>query len=275
MNPAIWRKAFSDARMQLLVTSVVLFLFAWLFVWLSSLLKVALWSNLLNMLPDFVHRLVGVPLAKLATLTGRLSFLYVHVVTLLAFIGWCVGRGSDAVSGGIASGKLELVLTLPVRRVTVLVVPAIVVTLGSAVLVASLCLGHWIGLMTLELETDVSIEQFLPGAVNLFAMAFCFAGVTTFFSSCDRDRWRTIWLAGSFFVVSAIVKMVARLWETGAWLKYASFLTAFDPQRIIFAREEEAWATSIEYTLPLIGLGLTAYTAAAVVFAWRDIPVPR
>ena len=105
-------------------------------------------------------------------------------------------------------------------------------------------------------------------------MAFCLAGVTTLLSSCDRNRWRTIWLAGGFFVVSSIVKMVARLWEAGAWLRYLSFLTAFEPQQLILLREE-AWSASLAYNAPLLIAGLVAYGAAGAVFCWRDIPVPR
>jgi ABC-2 type transport system permease protein len=274
MNRAIWKKAFSDAWVQLAVSSLLLLLFGWLFVWLTSLFKLGLWANFLNMLPDFVQQLMGVPLADLATLQGRLSFLYTHVITLLLFIGWSVGRGSDAVSGGIANGTLELVLTLPVRRVTVLAVPSVVATLGAAVLAASLWLGTLAGLSTVTLESDVSIWAFLPGAVNLFAMAFCLAGVATLLSSCDHDRWRTIWVSGGFFVVSAIIKMVARLWESGAWLKYLSFLTAFEPQQLIL-RREGVWSASLWHNGPLLVLGLIAYVAATFVFCRRDIPVPR
>lgn len=274
MNRAIWRKAFGDAWQQLVVSSLLLALFGWLFVWLTSLFQLGLWANFLNMLPDFVQQMIGVPLKELATVTGRLSLLYMHVITLLLFLGWCIGRGSDVVSGGIASGHLELILTLPVRRLTVLVAPAVVSTLGIAVLAVSVWLGNWIGLATVEMEGEASIWRFLPGAANLFAMAFCLAGITTLLSSWDRNRWRTIWLAGGFFVVSSIVEMVARLWESGTWLRYLSFLTAFEPHRLILMRDG-AWAASVGYNLPLVALGLVAYAAAAVVFAWRDIPVPR
>jgi ABC-2 type transport system permease protein len=274
MNQAIWRKAIRDAWVQLAVTAGLLALFGWLFVWLMSLFDLGLWASFVNLLPDFVNQLIGVSPADLVTVTGRVSFLYVHVVTLLMFISWAVGRGSDTVSGGIASGHLELIVTLPVWRISVIVAPAVVATVGSALLALSLWLGNWVGLATVTLEGEASIAAFLPGAVNLFAMAFCLAGVTTLLSSFDRDRWRTIWLAGAFFVVSSIVKLVARLWEAGAWLRYLSFLTAFEPQQIILLRDE-AWSASLEYNLPLLIGGVLAYAAAVVVFCRRDIPVPR
>jgi len=260
------------------VTAVLLLLFAWLFVWLMSLFSAGSWTRLFDWLPGpmrgFIRAWLGVELVDLASTAGRISFLYLHVVTVLLFFTWAVGRGSDAVSGGISDGTMEFILTLPVRRVWVLVVPAIVNTLGTALLAFSLWCGTWIGVTLVDLDEDVTIRLFLPGAVNVFSMAFCLTGVTTLFSSFDRDRWRTIWLAVGFFVVSAIVKLVARMWEPGAWLKYFSFLTTFEPQQLILMREE-VWSASISYNGPLLAVGLAGYVAAAIIFTCRDIPVPR
>ena len=278
MNPALWKKACSDAWVQLLITSVLLALFAWLFVWLMSLFSAGAWTRLFHWLPegiqDFLHNWLRVEVVDLASVAGRISFVYLHMVTVLLFLGWAVGRGSDTVSGGIANGTMELILPLPVRRVWVLVVPAVVSTLGAVVLAAAIWGGTWLGLTTVELEENLSIWLFLPGAVNLFAMTFCLGGVTTLLSSWDHDRWRTIWLAVGFFVVSTILKLVSRLWEPGAWLGYFSFLTTFEPQQLILMREE-AWSASIGYNVPLLVVGLAGYVAAAVIFTWRDIPVPR
>lgn len=278
MNPALWKKAYSDAQLQLLLSGVLLCLFAWLFVWLTSLFPLGAWTRMLQWLPmgiqGFLRAWLGVELADMASLAGRIGFLYLHVVTVLLLISWAVGRGSSTVSGGISDGTMEFIVTLPVHRGWVIVVPAIVATLGAVVLAASVWLGTWIGLVTVPLEEELSIWLFLPGAVNLFAMTFCLTGVATLFSSWDRDRWRTIWLTVGFFVVSAIVKLVARMWAPGAWLRYFSFLNVFEPQQLILMRDD-AWSASISYNVPLLALGLICYTAAAIIFSWRDIPVPR
>jgi hypothetical protein len=278
MNAALWKKAFSDSWFQLLVTGVLLVSFAWLFVWLMSLFPLGGWTRLFEWLPrgiqGFLRSWLGIELAEMASLAGRLSFLYLHVVTHILFLSWAVGRGSDVVAGGIADGTLEFILTLPVRRVWVLVVPGIVTALGTAVLAASLWAGTWLGLATVTLEEELSIWIFLPGAVNIFAMAFCVTGLTTLFSSCDHNRWRTIGLTVGLFVVTTILKLVSRLWAPGAWLKYFCFLSTFEPHRLILTRED-IWSASIAYNAPLLSVGLAAYVAAAIILTWRDIPVPR
>ena len=274
MNLAIWKKAVADAWRQLLVSSVLLALFGWVFVWLQSLIKLGAWVNILNILPDFVEKIAGVPLADLASPQGRLSIIYLHLVTLLICIGWAVGRGTDTVGGGISRGTLEMMITLPVRRASVLLIPGVVSSLGAAVLAFSLWTGNWLGLLTVSFAADVSILEFLPGAVNLCFMTLALTGVTAFLSSLDHNRWRTMWLAVAFFVTSGMLEMVATLWEPGAWLGYCSFLSAFDPQRLILLGAD-GWAVSLRYNGALLGIGLAGHLAAAVVFSRRDIPVPK
>lgn len=275
MNAAVWKKAITDARAQLLVSCLLLLLFGWFFVWFQSLFKMGAIAGFLGLLPDFVQDLVGVPLEQFVTPRGRISILYLHLITLLVCYGWAIARGSSAVSGGIADGTYELILTLPIRRFTLLIAVGSVATAGAALLALSTWLGNCLGIATVELEGGpVAATEFLPGAVNLFFMTFCFAGVTALFSAFDRNRWRTMCLAGGFLVVSLLLDMVASMWKPGAWLGYFSFLTAFDPPSLIL-EHDGSWATSIQLNSVLLVVGLMCYAVAAVVFSRRDIPVPR
>lgn len=272
MNRAIWLKALRDAWLQLALSCGLLIVFCWLFTWLMSQFDAGAWTTLLDLLPRFVQPLLGVPLAKLATPAGQLSVLFVHIITLLVCLGWAVGRGSDPISGELSRGTMDLILALPVRRATVLLVPAIVTVAGAAVLAGAVLLGIWLGAMTNTFSQDISPGRFLPGAVNLFCLVFCMTGITALLSSWDHDRWRTIWLAGGFFAVSSVVEMVARLWPAGAWLKFTTILTAFEPQLFILVPEARA-AHAVPFNLTLIGIGLASLGLATLIFSYRDIPV--
>ena len=160
MNLALWKKAVSDAWLTLVVSSVLLILFCWLFVWLMSHFDMGAWSTMLNLLPNFVQPMLGVPLAKLATPAGQLSFLYVHVVTILVCVGWAVGRGSASISGEIGRGTMDLLLSLPVWRMSVMTVPAVVATLGAAVLAASVWAGLVLGLLCVKFHQPPPPQEF-------------------------------------------------------------------------------------------------------------------
>lgn len=274
MNRAIWYKAFADAWLPLLVSCLLLSLFAWLFVWLMSLFQIGAWAGLLNLMPDVFRPLLGVPVAKLATPTGQLSVLYAHIVTTLLCAGWAVGRGSGAISGEIGHGRMDVLLALPIRRATVIFAPGVVATLGAALLAMAVQAGIGLGLMTVTLTGEVSFGAFLPGTINLFCMTFCFLGITLFFSSWNADRWRAVSLAGGFFVVSLILKIVANLWPKGDWLAYTSFLSGFVPQRLILLPDEYG-TFALSHNLPLLGVGLLGFLAATVIFGYRDVPTGR
>jgi ABC-2 type transport system permease protein len=278
MNPAIWKKAVSDAWRLLLASTVLLVLFSWLFVWLMSQFSVQKLQFLLTFMPETLRGMVesmsGVPMDALVTPLGRLSALYVHVVTMLVCVAWALARGSDSISGEIGRGTMDLILTLPVWRVTVMAVPAVVAALGGMLLVASLWLGTELALLRFRFDGAVSAAQFLPGAINLFCMMFCFTGITTLVSSWNRDRWRTMAWAGGFFIVSLILEMVGRMWSGGEWLSYFTFLTLFQPQRLILMPAESGHL-AMKYDLTLVGLGVASYAGAAVVLWWRDIPAAR
>ncbi len=273
MNPALWKKAVSDAWLPLVVSSGLLLLFCWLFVWLMSLFDAGAWGTLLNLLPDFFRPMLGVPLAKLATPAGQLSILYTHVVTILVCVGWALGRGSDTISGEIGRGTIDALLTLPVWRVSVMLVPAMVETVGAAILAASVWLGMGLGLLSTEFANPPSPRLFLPAAWNLFAMTFCFTGITALVSSWNRDRWRTISISGGFFILSLIVKFVARMWPEGGWLGYFSFLSLFRPQELVLLPSPGGWPGLYGDAL-LIVIGLLGYAVGAVIFWRRDIPPP-
>lgn len=283
LHPALWRRAVSRSWRQLVASCVVMLLFGWVFVWLMSLVE---WAVMLQAIPDFFKQMFGDDFRLYASKSGQVSVLFHHPITLLVSIGWAISRGSDVVAGEIARGTMEHLLTLPVRRIAVLLVPSIVATAGAAVLAASTWAGLSLGLATVERFHELSPWQFLPSAVNLGMMIFCMAGITTLLSSIDEDRWRTIWRATAVFVVSMIVFTVGFFWPDGWWLKCCTIHGAFQPQ--ILALKPDAtwtlplgalggitWAVATWYNLVLAVLGLVSYAAAAVVFVKRDIPVPR
>jgi ABC-2 type transport system permease protein len=260
--------------MQLVISCLLLVAFGWFFTWIMSRFEMGAWGGMLRLLPDFVKPLFRVDLKLLASPAGQVSVLYVHIVTTLVCLAWAIGMGSDAVSGQISRGTIEHLLVLPIRRVSLLVASAGVTIVGAGLLAFAIWLGMALGLATTHIGHDVSAGQFLPGAINLWAMTFALAGITTLISACQRDRWPTIKLAGGLVVLSMILKFVGRMWPEGAWLRFLSFLTPFEPQQLILMPDERA-ASFWPYCGILCGIGLAGYLLAAAILSYRDIPVSR
>ena len=274
MNRALWRKAFSDIWAQLLISCLILAGFSWLFLWLLSQFRGDLAGELLKVLPAFLQRLLNLPIGELATPTGVISIVFIHIVTLLVCGGWAVGRGSDPICGEIGRGTMDLLVTLPIWRPTLIVIPAVAATLGAALLSASIMIGIALGLSTAINHKEITMVQFTPGAVNLFSMIFCLTGITVLLSSIIHDRWRTITIAVGLYLVSLILEALYRAWPAGAWLHYCNFLCTFKPQELIVLWNNSPW-TQVIYNAVLLGIGLLCYAAGALIFSRRDVPTAR
>ncbi|HWB09945.1 MAG TPA: ABC transporter permease subunit [Pirellulales bacterium] len=273
MNLALWIKTVGDARLLLAGLTLLMFGFNWLFVWLTSLVELGAFSVFLRAMPAEMESLIGVPFAKVATTTGRIALAYIDPVVIFTMVTWSFARGSDVVSGEIGRGTMEILLAQPVSRRQLLVCHSVVTTAGSALLALAAWLGTCQGLAATGLITEVEPRHFIPAAVNLFAATFFLTALTTAISACDNQRWRTLGIVGAIYIVELLVKIVARMSPKFHRLMYLTFLGAFEPQTLV-VYPERAWEISLRYDGTLIGLGLVAYLAAAVIFSHRDIPAP-
>lgn len=270
---AVWTKTIRDLRWQLLLSGVLLFIFAWLFVWLNSLLKLGLWTTFLEMLPDFVQKLMPIPPSQLVTTTGRISIAFVHIVPMVIFLGWAFVRGAELVSGELESGRFEVLLTLPVSRWVWVAVPCLATLLGGLLLGGVFLLGLELGRLTVEFPQPLNTARFPQAGLNLALMAFAMAGITAVFSALLRHRLKAITAGGMVFVLSLILKLVAQLWPAGQILRYLTFLTLYEPQVLIFS--PQAASLAVSYNLGLAAIGLFGYIIAGIILTRRDIPVPR
>lgn len=282
---ALWSKAIRDARWQLAGSVVLVFAIHWVRVWIASLLPLRQFQRLLNFIPDTFMPLLPVPKEQIATVTGRIAIAYDDPLALMVLLAWAIGRGSDAVSGELGRGTLEMVLAQPVRRITVIGTQAAVTVLGAALIAHACWLGDYVGAHTVTLEEQISIKVFIPAAVNTFSMTFFLAGLATLVSSFDRFRARTIGLVAGFFAVELLLKLIGLFGQNFKWLLKCTFLTAFEPQ-VLVADQRLAWAFwvplgngqwawgGMSYHGVLIGLGALAYALAFCEFCRRDLPAP-
>ena len=273
MNRALWSKSLLEARALLVSLTVLMFAFHWLFVWLTSLVDLGAYKVIMQALPGEFRSMIHLPIAKLATDTGRIALAYIDPVAVFAVLSWALARGSDCVAGEIGRGTMEMLLAQPVSRLSVLAIHAVVTTLGAAVLAAAAWLGTAQGVVACKLADEAPLAAFVPAAANLFALTFFLCAVCSMISACESYRWRAIGIMGGFYMVELVIKVVGRLAPNFEWLIYCTFLGAFEPQ-VLAVSPERALALSLSYDGTLIGLGLAAYIVAAVVFCRRDLPAP-
>ena len=188
-----------EVRVMLPCFVLLMFGFQILFVWLTSQVDLQYIQYVLQHMPEYWKRLLPVSVASVSTYTGRVAIGYDHPVVVFGIAFWAIARGSDAVSGPLGRGTMEIMLAQPVRcSVSVLMTNAAMTSLGSAAIAAANWLGTFAGLCIFHKMRDLSATPYAGCALNLFAYAFFLAAVTTLLSALadrlllepERSGWR-------------------------------------------------------------------------------------
>ncbi|MCD0459508.1 ABC transporter permease subunit [Roseiconus lacunae] len=313
------RTYIKQASLLFLSLALAMFAFAWVRVWVVSLLDMGQFQTILEQFRDF-EKFAPISFDALFTYQGRVGMTFDEPIIIICVVIWCISRGSDVVSGEIGRGTMEMLLSHPIRRTQLLWSHATVAIVGLALL----CLSVWGGLaigvqLTTVKETQpppvvevplfgwevplqlgeppkqsfplserVDSEIFAPAVFNLFAFGFFLLGLSSWLSSRDRYRWRTIGIVMAIYVLQAVIYGLGKAAESLQWLLNLSFFSCYKPQKLVqLAADEGRWtpwsllaelpdATLPPFAYPLLLLigGAAFYGLAAWTFAKRDLPAP-
>ena len=273
-NRAIWNKTWGDQRVLLLSLAALWAAFPWLYILLSAQIEMPAFQNvLLKVIPDDWQKLSGVPFSEVATYAGRVALAFVDPVVVLAATVWGITRGSDAVSGPLERGTMEMLLAAPVRRSAIFLTQALATTAAAALLCGVLLASVWTVVSLGPWAGKVEPVRFLPAVANVFGLMVCMAGISACVSAADSHRWRTIGIMCGLYVTAILTKLVGRLSGVLGWVGYLSVLNAYEPQRLV-GGGPEAWRMLAWYDGILLGIGIVAYLIGAVIFSRRDLPAP-
>jgi len=272
-NSAVWRQAWGDQRLLLLAVAALWLVFPWIFIWLQSQVPMGDFQLLLGLIPDDWQKLSGVPLADVATPAGRVALAFVDPVVVLGATVWGITRGSDAVAGPLERGTMEMVLAAPVRRGVVYATQGAATIAGAAVLTGVLLAGTWTAVAFGPWAGTIDPNRFIPAAGNVFGLMVSMAGLASLCSAVGSHRSRAIGIMCGFYVISLLAKLVGKLSDRFAGFGWLSLFNAYEPQRLV-SGEADSWLLLARYDAVLLGVGLAAYLAGAVIFARRDLPAP-
>lgn len=265
MNRALLKKCLVEARLLWITLAMLLFAFCWVRVYIVSRLRMSQFAAIVEQLWDQFKDFSPVSLEELLSYTGRIAIGFNEPVVVVGISLFAIARGSDAVSGELSRGTLELLLAQPVSRLQVLGHQALVTVAGLVLLAACAWAGTTAGIYTCSVTEDVPPPSlripglglqiplsfrrgetvqvpmrertdprfFVPGAVNLACLGIALAGCSTLVSALDRYRWRTIGVVVGTYVVMLVLKLIGQAIHELAWLKALSILTAYEPQKFI------------------------------------------
>jgi ABC-2 type transport system permease protein len=177
-NSSIWRKTWGDQRLLFLSLAALWAAFPWIYLWLQAQIPMPAFQEvLLRALPEDWQKLSGVPFSEVATHAGRVALAFVDPVVVLAATVWGITRGSDAVSGPLERGTMEMVLAAPIRRSALFLTQALATTAAAALLCAVLLAAVWSAVSLGPWAGKVEPVRFVPAVANVFGLMVCIGGI--------------------------------------------------------------------------------------------------
>lgn len=252
--------------------------FIWLRLWIVSQFEfeeaIAMFTKVV---PEFFQKMLPVPIEVIATIEGRvvISFEELPVGLLLAL--WTVARGSECLAGRLGDGTMEMLLSQPVRRLTLVASHFAVTLLGVVLIALSAWLATAVGIATIEFDEPTRASIYYPAVTNLLTVGVFMAGAATLASALGKSRAHAVAIYVAFHVVEITCKILAVAATKMEWLKIFTFLTAYEPTKLtigLIKEPAEFWPLFWQYNSVLVVLGLVAFAVAAAIFSHRDVPAP-
>ncbi len=275
---ALWKKSFRDSWPLLLACCGLLLGFLWFRLWVVAQIDFQKAITLLaKMVPQFVQQNLPAPLEALTAGAGQVAFGWEEGPVLLLSALWSVSRGTHCLAGRLGDGSMEMLLAQPVRRITLVASHTGVTLVGAAAIASSAWLGTALGLATCGQGPAISATTFLPIAMNLFALCVLLVGIATLASALASSRGAAVAMVVGFYIVELTCKVLSMVSPNVAWLKWLTFLTAYQPTRLTLGLQEkpaEHWPLFWQLNSFLLGLGLLTLALATARFCRRDLPAP-
>lgn len=164
MNRAVLKKCLLEARLLWGACALGLFAFCWVRVYIVSRLEMSSFASIVEKLWDKWKDFSPVPLSQLLSYSGRIALTYDEPIVVLCVSIFAIARGSDAISGEINRGTMELLLAQPVSRLQALYSQAAVTVTGLILLALISWCGVWCGIHTISVKEDAPVKSLhIPG----------------------------------------------------------------------------------------------------------------
>jgi ABC-2 type transport system permease protein len=263
----LFRLSVKRVRLLLTMTGILLGFVQVLRVRIAATLHEAgQFSQLTELLPPAVHKLLGSALGSIMTFNGIVCGVYFDTGYIAALLALAITLATLP-AAEIESGFADLILARPLPRHWLITRTIALVLLALLLMLLMILAGTWLGL-ALFAPSDApwpSARQTAALALSLGMLILCWSGVALALGAAYR---RGVASATTSLLAfgALLLDWAHRLWSPLDWVAWLSPFYYFNPYELV-----AGGPLHLESILVLWAIAMTGFTLAYLAIAQRDI----
>ncbi|RQV92307.1 MAG: hypothetical protein EH225_13690 [Calditrichaeota bacterium] len=258
----------SQYRGTSIILTLLIALFQLLIIWIfNSLNATPFLETVFNQLPLQLRLLFEQEFMPALSVAGAVAFGFNHPLVLIAISIVAVVIPSRQIAGESENGRLEMLLSLPIKRKE-LTFSLLIFTSGISLMIIT---GGMVGSMTGLLITgnfNLSLLcNLLEICINLWLVFLLIGSYSILISVFSQEGSRAGLLSGGLTLIFYLFYFLSSVWPPLEFTRYFNIFYYYQPQRLMFDK--------IEFLDNIFVLLITAaicILAFLVRFEKRDIP---
>lgn len=191
---------------------------------------------------------------------------WAHPMVLVLVSAYAVMSCTRTPAGEVDRGTIDVLLGLPVRRMTAYSAEAVVWSAGGFFLVGLGLVGHVLGREIAGQEYGYGATSLLLVNANLYCLFLAMAGMASFFSSlCDR-RGRAVGLTVAALLASFFISSFSTFHAVMKQLSVLSVMNYYRPFRVL-----QGNVPPMSDMIVLLAVGTVFWISGGIIFTRRDI----
>lgn len=221
----------------------------------TLLLTIVTTTDLFNFIRDFIKQLpeelqlfLGEEFIAQFSVKGAAAFGYNHplVITFLAIVAITIP--SKHIAGEIENGTLELIFSMPVKRLSITISLWIVSILTILFVISGCLIGTFISTLIFPQAHLLPFSKILVIGTNLAVLMICINAYTFLISAYSHEGSKVAMRAAGITLLFYFLNYIATIWSMISFLKPFSIFNYYQPQKLMLGE------TNLGINLIILGL---------------------
>ena len=211
-------------------------------------------DSVMQMMPNQFKMIIGDQFFSTLSVEGAAAFGLNHPIVLTIIIILIFSITSKHIAGTIEHGSMELLLSLPLKRNTIILRLWTISQLILAVLVVSAILGLIIGVSVFDnIDSGLMLKIFKIG-LNLWFLMITIMSFSLMISAFMKEAAQAVSLSAITILIFYFIDILSSLWKPLEFFKPFNIFNYYLPQKLLIGERNLMHHLPVLFSLSIIFL---------------------